>query len=110
MLLKTEREIIDPQLISHPTDGPEGAQGAPCIRPRSKDKIEALVLHVQQRHGRRRIPPNMAEFERIKQIRLTEVDLLRRAARDLVAYAARAASAREAPNVETLVVEGDPRA
>ena len=101
---------MDVQLILHPTDGSEGARRAlDYATDLARDKrARLLVLHVQQRHGRSRIPSEMEEFERIEQFRLTEADLLRHDAENLVAHAARAASARGAPNVETLVVEGDP--
>ena len=101
---------MDAQLILHPTDGSEGARRAlDYAADLARDKrSRLLVLHVQQRHGRPLISTEMKEFERIEQLRVTEAEVLRQKAEDLVAEAARAASAKGAPNVETMVVEGDP--
>jgi nucleotide-binding universal stress UspA family protein len=101
---------VNMQLILHPTDGSDQAKKALeyAAELAASCKAKLLLLYVQPRHGHEWVPPEMAEFERLENIRMTEVELLHAAAEFVVDEAKHAAHAKGAKDVETLIVEGDP--
>ncbi len=98
------------QLILLPTDGSEQAKKALeyAAELAVSTKAKLLLLFVQQRHGHEWVPPEMVEFERLENIRMTEADLLRSAAEFVTGEAKQAVQKKGLKDVETLIVEGDP--
>lgn len=98
------------RLILLPTDGSVEAKKALdyAAELAAAKKAKLLVLHVQRRHGREMIPPDLAELEYVEHIRVTEAEVLRGAAEMLAGKAEQAARAKGVGETERLVVEGDP--
>lgn len=98
------------QLILYPTDGSESAGKALdyAANLAASAKAKVLVLHVQQRIGHERIPPELEELERVEHIRLTEADVLRGVAEGVARRAEKALHAKGVTDTEHVVVEGDP--
>lgn len=97
-------------LILCATDGSQIARKALALAAdlaRAKG-AKLLVVHVQPSHGSARIPPELRELERIEHVQVTEADILQAAAEHIVAQGADFAKLQGAPDVETLVAEGDP--
>ena len=97
-------------VILHPTDGSEAAQkalGYAIDLARASD-AKLILLHVQRRHGRDTIPPELQELERVEHIRMTEAEIMRGAARRVADAAADKARVKGVNAVESLVMEGDP--
>ena len=101
---------MDVKLILHPTDGSESASKALdfACEFAAERKTQLLVLHVQRRHGNERIPQEMEEYSRVEQVRETEAELLKEAAKRIVADAEDRAQAHGLNAVDTLILEGDP--
>ncbi len=97
-----------PVLLS--VDGSKGAKKALSYAidlVRSKN-APLIVLHVQRAHGRDRIPPDLQEYERVENIWMTEADLLRGVAKNIVERAASEARKKGVTSVKTRIAEGDP--
>jgi len=97
-------------VILHPTDGSPAADKALdyAIKLAVSADARLILLHVQQTHGRDIIPAGAKEFERIEKIRLTEADVLRRAADAMLAHAEQKCRSAGVLRVEPLISEGDP--
>ena len=67
---------MDVKLILHPTDRSENASKALAFACElaAEKKAQLLVLHVQRRHGSKRIPPEMEKFARVEEVRETELN------------------------------------
>jgi nucleotide-binding universal stress UspA family protein len=98
------------KLILHPTDGSAAAKKALDLAAElaAAKQGKLIILHVQRRHGRDSIPPDLAELEYVEHIRMTEAEVLHGAAETIAAKAEQAARAKGVAEVERLVVEGDP--
>ncbi|MEX6505372.1 universal stress protein [Jiella sp. M17.18] len=102
--------MINPRLILHPTDGSQDARRAlefAVDLARLKD-ARLLILHVQAHRGGGQVPPELEEYARIEHIRVTEADILQRAAEAVVEEAKRSAEALGASDVRTQIRAGDP--
>lgn len=101
---------MDIKTILHPTDGSESARKAfefACELAQER-KARLLILHVQQRHGSERIPPELEQFSEVEHIRASEARLLRAAAEYIVDGAKTAARNMGLASVDAEVIEGDP--
>lgn len=98
------------KVILLPTDGSPNAMRALDVACDLAGALRArlIVLHAQRRHGAEVMPEELRSFEQLEHIRVTEAELLRQAAHQIVAAAEQAARDRGLTEVEALVVEADP--
>lgn len=97
-------------LILHPTDGSDAANKAlnlACDLARLNG-AKLLILHVQRRRGSTVMSDEFQLYERTEHVGVTEADVLRKLAQEIVRQAEAAARQAGLSDVETLVVEGDP--
>lgn len=109
-LCNDRRHAMRPQHILLATDGSESSRKAIDYAAELAAHVNAklLVLHVQRRHGRDRVPPELAELERIEHIRMTEAEVLQGVAETVAAHAEQAAIDKGVAKTERIVAEGDP--
>lgn len=69
---------------------------------------EVILFHVMRHLGSDRIPKELEELEHIEHVRLTEADLLRSVADNIVSEAKDLASAQGATRIQTVIEDGDP--
>lgn len=101
---------MDVNLILHPTDGSADSKKAldlACDLARDRG-ARLIVVHVQRKHGLDSVPAELARFERVEGLRMTDADLYRATAEAIARGAEEEARARGLSAVESLVVEGDP--
>ncbi len=101
---------MKPNLILLAADGSDPSQKALdyAVLLAKSAPAKLLVLHVQKRHGRESIPPELAELQRIEHIRVTEAEVLHGVAETVAATAEQQARAKGVAETGRLVVEGDP--
>ena len=97
-------------LILCATDGSDAALKAiEFAAELAREKVgELVVMHVLQDHGNELMPQALEEFERVEHLRVTEAEMHQAAASRIADEGARYARECGAPNVQTLVTEGDP--
>lgn len=71
-------------------------------------EVPLHIVHVMTRSGSGRVPPGLAEYERLEHMYLNEANLLSSAAEGIVEVDADAARRAGALTVETHVATGDP--
>jgi len=96
-------------VILHPTDGSEASRKALefAVELAKSRGATLVVLHVQVHHGRG-VPLELAEFEKIENLRVSEAALLHQAAEAIANRVAGEAQRMGVKEVEALAVEGDP--
>lgn len=93
-------------------DGSEHALRAVRVAAELAGRFDASLhlLHVQTSVGSSRIPRDLAQYEHLEHLELSEAALLRSAAEQMLASAAQEARLAGAHDVEVEIVRGDPAA
>ena len=66
------------------------------------------VVHLRTRMGLSQVPPELAEYDRLENVYITEAELLKSAAERIAEVAAEQARRADVTAVETVVETGDP--
>lgn len=95
-----------------PTDGSGHAKDAVTLAADLSQKYGAkiIVLHVMKELGSERIPDELRAYQEIEHVEVTERDLLKSVANEIVGAAAALAREKNAAEIETLIELGDPAA
>ena len=100
------------ETILVPTDGSDHAKAAVTLAADLSQKYGAkvIVLHVMKVLGSERIPDELRAYQEVEHVRVTERDMLKKVANEIVAGAKALAHENQAAEIETLIEVGDPAA
>ena len=95
-----------------PTDGSEHAAKAVRFAADLAQKYGAhmILLHIVSDRGSGRVPEELRAYARMEHVEITERDLLRGAAEEILRRAKETADAAGAQSVETMIEDGSPAA